>query len=53
MRPTRSGRAMNLKIFGHNRFLYSKLYIDDQLVVDVEKEIVSIVKLASSLAPVL
>lgn len=45
------GRPTNLKVFNANRFLYSSLNIDNQLVVDVERELARVIALAASLAP--
>lgn len=50
MPPTRAGRKTNLKVFDVNRFLYSKLDIDNQLIADVENELLRVVTLASHLA---
>lgn len=51
MPSNRPGRATNLKVFNVNRFLYSKYDIDNQSIVDVEREISNVVALASYLAP--
>lgn len=50
MQPIRSGRATNLKVFGVNRFLYSKYDIDNQSIIDIERELFGVMELASSLA---
>ena len=50
MPPTRPERVTNLKVFGDNRFLYSKLDIDKQLIVDVECELLHVIAHASNLA---
>ena len=53
MPATRTGRATNLKMFGVDRFLYSKLDIDNRPLVNVETELGRLIAHAAELAPLL
>jgi hypothetical protein len=44
-----AGRATNLKVFDVNRFLYSKVDIDDQAITRVEQEIERLMVIAATL----
>jgi len=45
------GRATNLKVFDAKRFLYSKVDIDDQCILRVERELARVIETACELAP--
>lgn len=51
--PTRPGRATNLKIFDVQRFVYSKVDIDDRGVAEVERELARLVAVAAGLVAML
>jgi hypothetical protein len=50
-RKKNAGRATNLKVFDANRFLYSKVDIDDQCIIEVERELARVFVIASGLVP--